>query len=220
MPGARPILRAALAIAVALVCFLALLAPAGAHAAGGVYVALGDSYTSGPLVPTQHGDPIDCARSDRNYPSLVAGAFRPGTFVDVSCASAQTKHMTEPQTELSAGGTNPPQFNGLRRDATLVTVGIGGNDAGLVGVATRCAQLGAVAPTGRACRNFYAPGGKDKVAAKIDATKPKIAGVLQGIHRRSPTARVAIVGYPDVLPQERQLLPDGAAQPRRHPLHR
>jgi len=207
MPGARPILRAALAIAVALVCFLALLAPAGAHAAGGVYVALGDSYTSGPLVPTQHGDPIDCARSDRNYPSLVAGAFRPGTFVDVSCASAQTKHMTEPQTELSAGGTNPPQFNGLRRDATLVTVGIGGNDAGLVGVATRCAQLGAVAPTGRACRNFYAPGGKDKVAAKIDATKPKIAGVLRGIHRRSPTARVAIVGYPDVLPKSGSCYP-------------
>ena len=56
--------------------------------------------------------------------------------------------MTEPQTDLPAGGTNPPQFNGLRADATLVTVGIGGNDAGLVGVAEKCAQLGATSRPG------------------------------------------------------------------------
>ena len=39
------------------------------------------------------------------------------------------------------------------------------------------------------------------MAAKIEAAKPKIAGVLQGIHQRSPQARVAIVGYPDVTPK-------------------
>src|SRR5258708_24306794 len=97
----------------------------------GVYVALGDSYTSAPVIPNQHGDPIDCGRSDHNYPSLVAEALGAATFVDVSCGSAETKHMTEPQTGLPLGGTNPPQFNALRPDATLVTVGIGGNDAGL-----------------------------------------------------------------------------------------
>ncbi|HEV7847207.1 MAG TPA: SGNH/GDSL hydrolase family protein, partial [Thermoleophilaceae bacterium] len=174
---------------------------ASAQAAGPVYVALGDSYTSAPLVPNQHGDPPDCGRSDHNYPSLVAAALKIGTFVDVSCGSAQTKHMTEPQTDLPAGGTNPPQFNALRADADLVTVGIGGNDAGLVGVAEKCAQLGATNPTGTACRDYWAPGGNDQVAARIEATKPKIAAVLQGIHQRAPHARVAIVGYPDVLPK-------------------
>ena len=39
------------------------------------------------------------------------------------------------------------------------------------------------------------------MAAKIEDAKPKIAAVLQGIHQRSPRARVAIVGYPDVLPK-------------------
>jgi hypothetical protein len=39
------------------------------------------------------------------------------------------------------------------------------------------------------------------VEAKIEATKPKIAAVLQGIHQRSPNARVAIVGYPDPVPK-------------------
>jgi hypothetical protein len=53
-------------------CLVVLaLTGAAAQAAGGVYVALGDSYTSAPLVPNQHGDPIDCGRSDHNYPSLV-----------------------------------------------------------------------------------------------------------------------------------------------------
>lgn len=172
-----------------------------ANAAGDKYVALGDSYTSGPLVPNQHGDPIDCGRSDHNYPSVAAPALAVSAFTDVSCGSAQTKHMTQPQTGLPAGGTNPPQFNALRPDTTLVTVGIGGNDAGLVGVAETCAQLGATQPTGTACRDHYAPGGHDLVAARIEATKPKIAAVLQGIHQRSPEARVAIVGYPDVLPK-------------------
>jgi len=186
---------------VLLTLVLTLFGAATARADVGVYVALGDSYTSAPLVPNQHGDPIDCGRSDHNYPSLVAAAVKAQTFVDVSCGSAQTKHMTEPQTGLPAGGTNPPQFNGLRADADLVTVGIGGNDAGLVGVAEKCAQLGVTNPTGTACRNYWAPNGNDQVAAKIEATKPKIAAVLQGIHQRAPNARVAIVGYPDVLPK-------------------
>jgi lysophospholipase L1-like esterase len=189
-----------LALCLALGLVLVGLTAGAAWAAGGVYVALGDSYTSAPLVPNQHGEPIDCGRSDHNYPSLVSGALAAGTFVDVSCGSAETKHMTEPQTGLPLGGTNPPQFNALRADATLVTVGIGGNDAGLVGVGEKCAQLGLTDPMGSSCRNYWAPGGNDQVAAKIEATKPKIAAVLQGIHQRSPSARVAIVGYPDVLP--------------------
>ena len=184
-----------------LVLFVAAAGTAEARAGGGIYVALGDSYTSAPLVPMQYGEPIDCGRSDHNYPSLVAQVFEVDTFVDVSCGSAQTKHMTEPQTGLPLGGTNPPQFNALRPEATLVTVGIGGNDAGLVGVAEKCAELGATNPTGTACRDHWAPGGNDRVAARIEATKPKIAAVLQGIHQRAPQARVAIVGYPDVLPK-------------------
>ena len=95
-----------------------------------------------------------------------------------------------------------PQFNALRADATLVTVGIGGNDAGLVGVATKCAELGVTEPNGTACRDHYAPGGNDTVEAKIEEARPKIDAVLQGIHKRSPNARVAIVGYPNVLPRD------------------
>jgi lysophospholipase L1-like esterase len=175
------------------------LAPAFAGAATGPYVSLGDSYTSAPLVPVPTGNPIGCGRSTNNYPSDVARVIAPSSFTDVSCGSATTVNMTQPQS-VPFGGTNPPQFNALSPSDTLVTVGIGGNDAGLIGVAETCAQIDATHPFGHACRDHYTASGSDPNVAAVDATGPKVAGVLQGIHQRSPSARVLIVGYPDGLP--------------------
>jgi lysophospholipase L1-like esterase len=160
---------------------------------------LGDSYTAAPLVPFPTGNPIGCGRSTNNYPSDVARAIAPSSFVDASCSSATTANMTEPQS-VPFGGINPPQFNSLGTRERLVTVGIGGNDAGLIGVAEECAQLDATSPTGTACKDHYEASGSDPNITAIDAAGPKIAAVLQGIHRLAPKARVLIVGYPDGLP--------------------
>jgi len=183
----------------ALIAMIAL--PATASAADpGPYVALGDSYTAAPLVLTPVGQPLGCLRSDHNYPSIVTAATGVTQFGDVSCSSATTEHMTGPQS--TQAGTNAPQFNALNAGLKLVTVGIGGNDVGLVGAAVKCLQLGALAPTGTACRsNFAKPGGGDLLADQIAATAPKIAATLLGIHARAPQARVLIVGYPDVAPR-------------------
>ena len=165
------------------------------------YVALGDSFTAAPFVLMQYGTPIGCGRSDHNYPSVVKAAIGATVFRDESCSSATTKHMTEPQSVL--GGNHIPQFDALSSDATLVTVGIGGNDVGLVGAATECIQLGLLAPTGTACRsNFAKPEGGDRLVDKIAAAAPKIAATLQGIRARSPQARVLIVGYPAAGPTD------------------
>ena len=183
----------------ALVAGLAL--PAGAQADPGPYVALGDSFTAGPLVPNQVGEPAGCARSDHNYPSIVAAATGAGVFRDRSCSSATTVHMRAPQAVTL--GSNPPQFGGLSADTGLVTIGIGGNDVGLVGAAVTCIELGALAPTGTACRSHFAkPGGGDMLADQIAATGPKIAATLQAIHAASPRARVLLVGYPAVAPRD------------------
>src|SRR4051812_48057056 len=191
--------RRLVAAACALTAALAL--PAAADAADpGPYIALGDSFTSAPLVPNQTGQPLGCVRSDHNYPSIVAAATGAATFVDRSCGAATTVNMTSPQGVTL--GTNPPQFDGLRADAGLVTVGIGGNDVGLVGAAIQCVALGALAPTGSACRSSFAkPGGDDMLVDQVAATASKIAATLQGIHARSPAARVLLVGYPAVAPR-------------------
>src|SRR5690606_11900370 len=67
------------------------------HSAVNHYVALGDSYTSGPLVPEQRPEIPGCARSTGNYPSLLAQRLDVAEFTDVSCGGASTEHMTAPQ---------------------------------------------------------------------------------------------------------------------------
>jgi lysophospholipase L1-like esterase len=185
----------------AIVVLAAVLAPAAAARAAdlGPYVALGDSYTAGPLVSKHVGQP-GCARSDRNYPSIVGAATAAARFRDVSCSGATTQHMTAPQPVLL--GANPPQLDALGADVGLVTIGIGGNDVGLVGAAVTCVQLGLLAPTGTACRDRFATPGGDLLIEEIAATAPKIAATLQNIHGRAPQARVLVVGYPDVTPRD------------------
>jgi lysophospholipase L1-like esterase len=177
----------------------ALIVPAAAAASTGPYVSLGDSYTSAPLVPLPTGDPLGCGRSTNNYPHDVDRVINPRSFTDVSCGSATTENMTQPQS-VPGGGTNPPQFNALAPPDKLVTVGIGGNDAGLIGVAETCAELDATSPTGTNCKDHYNASGSDPNVAAINATGPKVAAVIQGIHQRAPSARVLVVGYPDGLP--------------------
>ena len=194
MPSLRTVLLCALLSA----CTIGPGATATA-AQRGPYVALGDSYTAAPLVLPQVGMPIGCSRSSHNYPSVVARALSVASFRDVSCSSATTVHMTSPQQVTL--GVNRPQFDGLRPATELVTIGIGGNDVGLVGAAVTCARLGALAPTGTACRSHFNSGGSDRIVAQIRATAPRIAAVIDGIRTRSPLARIVVVGYPDVLPR-------------------
>ena len=46
-----------------------------AGASGTGYVALGDSFTSGPDIPTQLASPAGCLRSSNDYPHLAAAAL-------------------------------------------------------------------------------------------------------------------------------------------------
>jgi lysophospholipase L1-like esterase len=179
---------------------IAVLGAAAAQAAIGPYVSLGDSYTAAPLVPNPTGSPILCGRSTNNYPSDVSRALSPLSFTDASCSSATTADMAQSQSLDGGVQTAPPQFNALASSDALVTLGIGGNDAGLIGVAEECGKLDVIRPFGTACKNHYTSGGSDPNKAAINATGPKVAAVIQGIHARAPQAEVLVVGYPDGLP--------------------
>ena len=167
--------------------------PAGAATGG--YVALGDLYTAGPLIPNQLADPLGCLRSDHDYPHLVAAALAPATFRDVSCSGADTGDMTK--TQNVNPGPNPPQLDRLDPGTELVTLGIGGNDIGFSGIIESCVTL---VPWETPCRDTYTAGGADELSRRIAATAPKVAAVLAGIHDRAPQARVLVVGYPAILP--------------------
>jgi lysophospholipase L1-like esterase len=159
------------------------------------YVALGDSYTSGPLIPNQSLSPLGCLRSDRNYPHLVAPSAGQPAFRDVSCSGADTNDMFSEQGVTP--GPNPPQLNALDANTRLVTLGIGGNDIGFSGIIEDCATLW---PFGTPCRDRFVSGGVDQLSGRIAATAPKVAAVLDAIRARSPQARILVVGYPAILP--------------------
>jgi lysophospholipase L1-like esterase len=165
------------------------------------YVALGDSYAAGPWIPVQRTDPIGCGRSTHNYPTLVAEALGVADFTDVSCSGAKTDHMTAPQQgPLLGGGTNPPQFDALAPNTDLVTVTIGGNDVGFSDILDTCTRLSSTDPLGNPCERQATAGGTDRYAQRITAAAPKVAGVLEGIRQRSPSATLVLVGYLRFLP--------------------
>lgn len=173
-------------------------APAGSGPGSGGYVALGDSYAAGPLIPDQVS--ASCARSNANYPSLVAASLQPASFTDVSCSGATTADMNRSQTGIPFGPPPPPQLDALSASTTLVTLTIGGNDIGFAGIGTTCALFSVLLPIGAPCEAHYTAGGSDQLQAAIAVTAPSVASTLAAIHRRAPNAKVLVVGYPDLLP--------------------
>jgi lysophospholipase L1-like esterase len=182
--------------AFAAVLLASVLSAGVADAAAGRYVALGDSAASGPLIPLPDLSMPGCFRSTANYPKLAARQLGL-PITDVTCSGADTGDMTSPQeTDL---GTAPPQFDALGADTTVVTLQIGGNDAGLVGLAESCLNL-LPQPFGTSCADENTAGGGDVYGERIAGVGPKAAAVLDGIHARAPGARVFVVGYTTYLP--------------------
>jgi lysophospholipase L1-like esterase len=165
------------------------------------YVALGDSYTSGPGIPWPRLDRLHCYTSTNNYPALLAENLGLRSYTDGSCAAADTTNMLLPQKPPIPLGTHPAQFSFLRADTDLVTIGIGGNDFGVFGELTgRCPELRESDPTGSPCRTQYTVNGADTMMEKVAMTGERVQAVLSGIHERSPSAKVVLVGYPRLVP--------------------
>ncbi|HEY2578239.1 MAG TPA: SGNH/GDSL hydrolase family protein [Streptosporangiaceae bacterium] len=164
-------------------------------ASGNGYVALGDSYTSGPLIlPLAPGAPAECLQSAINYPHLAATALGLG-LTDVSCGGATVSDMTSSQYPGVA-----PQFSALTPATSVVTLGIGGNDNNtFITSVLGCAALDVldVLDIGTPCKDAFG----SKFASSIASDAPNIAAALRGIHGLSPHAKVFVVGYPDILPQ-------------------
>jgi len=181
------------ALVLLLTTMLVLAAAAPAWAAR-QYVSLGDSYTAGPLIPLQV-PPFGCLKSNNNYANLTARNLGLA-LTDPSCSGAETEDMTSPQ-NVDPDGPNPPQFASLSKKTNIVTLQIGGNDIGFSSIASDCTST---TNEGTPCQDRYVHDGRDEISERILATAPKVAAVLQGIHARSPKARVLVVNYAAILP--------------------
>jgi lysophospholipase L1-like esterase len=151
--------------------------PAADAASSVSYVALGDSYSSGLGAGSYISSSGSCDRSTKAYPEQWATANSPASFVSVACAGATTADVINSQVSALSAGT------------TLVSITIGGNDAGFSSVMETC-----VLRSTSSCLSAVA-------AAEAFATTQlpaRLASTLQAIRQRAPNARIVLLGYPDL----------------------
>ncbi|HVP02385.1 MAG TPA: SGNH/GDSL hydrolase family protein [Solirubrobacteraceae bacterium] len=157
----------------AVLAVAALGAAAPAHADN--YVALGDSYSSGVGTRSYTLDST-CQRSVYAYPYLVSQQ-RPNTSLKfVACSGAKTTDVMNNQISAVTSSTN------------IVTITIGGNDAGFSSVITKCAEPWPV----------NCDGDITSAQSFITNTLPgKLNTVYSAIKSRAAAnATVVVLGYP------------------------
>ena len=152
------------------------------------YVALGDSYSAGPLVTTIRSDPSGCVRSTDNYPAFLAGWLSVETYTDVTCSAADTDDLTARQ-RLLDGKRVAPQLDALSSETDLVTLGIGGNDFSIFSSLIDCVE---------GC----SPQREAGLLRNAGRVEQRVAGAVRAIAKRAPDAEVYVVGYPQVLPAD------------------
>jgi lysophospholipase L1-like esterase len=144
-----------------------------AHAAGTVYAALGDSYSSG-VGAGSYGSSGSCYRSSKSYPQLWASAHSGTSFTFLACSGAKT-------------GDVIGQANSIPSNATLVTVTVGGNDAGFSDVIQTC-TLGSDSD----CTNRV-----NTAKTYVNNTLPALlTNTYNTIKAKAPGARLVVLSYP------------------------
>src|SRR5689334_5400124 len=160
-----------LALPIAILLTLAGIGPA--QAAAGPYTALGDSYSSGVGTRTYYSDSGSCYRGPQAYPVKVAARLgAPLTFA--ACSGARVPDVLN-------------QLGSLTASTALVSVSVGGNDAGFADVITRCAL-----PWPWTCTTDI-----NNANNYIRNTLPgALNNLYTQIRAKAPNARVVVVGYP------------------------
>lgn len=172
-------------------------------AEGDKYVALGDSYTAAPQTGS-NADRSGCQRTEVNYPHRVAEALGLELF-DNSCNGASTNSLTVPQQipSIVPGQTreNPPQLDDVDEDTALVTIRLGANDYGLFSRIIQCARNYAGQP-GSPCTDLDASAGENSVDDRLGDVQDNLHNALEKIEDRAPDARIVVLGYPRLAPDE------------------
>ncbi|MEV6301453.1 SGNH/GDSL hydrolase family protein [Actinoplanes sp. NPDC051861] len=154
---------------------LSLAFAAPAQAASIDYVALGDSYSSGVGAPGQSGS---CLRSNSSYAAVWAARNSPASFQFLACSGAKTDDVLNSQVPAIKSG------------ADLVSITIGGNDAGFAPTVITC-----LTSSDSACAAKVAEG-----KAYVANTLPgKLDKTYQAIRAKAPDARVVVLSYPQIF---------------------
>lgn len=155
------------------------------------YVALGDSFTSG------EGEESDdfyfsstntatnhCHVSKRSYPLLMGDVW---AFItsNLACSGARIDEVRKVSHTIVEGNSLPP---------TVLSVGVGGNDVGLMGKLKGCVGPGTC--------EWATSGKRASSAYEIRGLFSKMVNFVAELKRNFPTTPLIIVGYPSVVNEE------------------
>lgn len=150
-------------------------AHASVQRSGPAYVALGDSYSSGVGAGSYDSSSGGCKRSKKAYPALWAARHAPAGFAFTACSGART------------GDVLGKQLGPLNSRTGLVSLSIGGNDAGFSDTMRSC-----VLGTDDSCLDRI-----DQATAYVRNELPgRLDKVYSAISSKAPAARVVVLGYP------------------------
>lgn len=161
----------------------------------GRYVALGSSMAAGPGIKPKAPDaPFGAGRSAANYAHLVAERLS-HDLVDVTFSGATTANVLS-ERQRSA----PPQVDALSGAEDLVTVTIGGNDAGyfrMLYAAGLPHWTRSMPVLGGFLRESLDVVARDEALGLVGES---LKNVGRELRRRAPRARVVFVDYLTLLP--------------------
>ncbi len=208
----RASLAAATALAATLAGFGTASAAQTAVRSAPSYVALGDSYSANVFVrPWDDSD--GCGRSYDNYPHQVAGELGLDLH-DVTCGAAEVQDGIlgpQPASKLYGPPSTPPpggwqdrpaQIDSVNPGADYVSVGIGGNSLGFGDIVTECLERGLKTfGLGTPCTKYYTEGdGRAWLDGKFAQLDHEFGEMMNQIKDRARFAKVAVVGYPAIVP--------------------
>src|SRR3984885_14405422 len=137
------------------------------------YVALGDSYSAGVGAGGNSGS---CDQSPNAYPALWAKANSAASFTSAACSGATTTDVIN------------SQLSSLSASTTLVSITIGGNDAGFSSIMETC-----VLKSISSCESVVASADQF-----VTSTLPgRLNTTLADIRSHAPNAKVVVLDYPD-----------------------
>ncbi|WP_018685855.1 SGNH/GDSL hydrolase family protein [Actinokineospora enzanensis] len=190
------------------------------------WVAFGDSYAAGAIpaagVEVSSGGQRDgCVRTVGSYPEVLRQRWE-GKYdlTNVSCAGATIANVLDE--EQVPNGYNlpffdvvdpdypftpvPPQISALSESTNLVTVGIGGNTFGFAELLYACLQLGEWADedADAPCKDYFTSGadGVPTVDERLTQVSEQFGELLAAIQANAPGARILVVGYPKIIPDD------------------
>jgi lysophospholipase L1-like esterase len=168
----RPTVLACLVTSSLLTVLIATPAQAANSWASTDYVALGDSYSAGVGAPGQSGF---CLRGSSGYPAQWTRRNHPKSFTNAACSGAVTTDVERVQIPY------------LSKKTDLVSITIGGNDAGFAPAVISC-----TVSSDAACASVVAT-----AHDYVQATMPgRLDATYRAIRTAAPKARVVVLTYP------------------------